>query len=91
MSLLGRDNDAMRTSSSSGSDETGSDNDDEATTLFDIAIDPYARRLYNTDRRRNAIMVMDMSERYDVIGAVVSGGDEDAQRPRHLAVDAVSG
>ena len=91
MSLLGRDNDAMRTSSSSGSDETGSDNDDEATTLFDIAIDPYARRLYNTDRRRNAIMVMDMSERYDVIGAVVSGGDEAAQRPRHLAVDAVSG
>ena len=90
MSLLGRsnnDDDLLRAPAAS---VTG-DSDDTAT-LFDVAIDAYSRRLYYSDTKLDAIMVVDMTADYRLIGAIVRNGDGGAvQRPRHIAVDAENG
>ena len=64
----------------------------DTATLFDVAIDAYSRRLYYSDTNLDAIMVVDMTADYRLIGAIVRNGDGGAvQRPRHIAVDAENG
>ena len=62
--------------------------------IADIDIDPYARKLYYIDTQRDAIVVVNISSKFQVIGDIINGAGQhgcEGTKPQDVAVDAING